>query len=101
MGVTFSVNWVKDNRFNNQRKTERLIVDALGEYPLLAFAYNADNLTVNAGPHRKAGAGGGGDARWHMTVRRRNDDAWHIILNDTCNRVIGLETRPRMTGGFE
>ena len=100
MGVTFAANWVKDPRFNNERKTERLIVDALGDYPLLAFAYNRDNLTVNAGPHRKAGVGGGGDARWHMTVRRRNEGAWHIILDDQCRRVINLETRPRMTGVF-
>jgi hypothetical protein len=59
-------------------------------------------LPVNAGPHRKAGrgGGGGGDARWHISVRKRGGSGWHILLNNSCSSVIGIEKRERVTGGF-
>jgi hypothetical protein len=95
----WSQGWQKDNRFS-KNATEKLIVQATGKDTQLRQAYDNDDLLVNAGPHRKAGAGGGGDARWHISVRKRGGSGWHILLNQNCSSVIGIEKRERVTGGF-
>lgn len=98
--ANWSQGWVKDSRFSNKKKTEKLIEQAMAKDTAMRKAYTNSDLLVNAGPHRKAGAGGGGDARMHITVRVRNGSGWHIILDDNASRVMKVEKRERVTGTF-
>jgi hypothetical protein len=33
-------------------------------------------------------------------VHRRGGSGWHILLNQSCSAVVGIEKRERVTGGF-
>ena len=94
--ANWSVGWMKDSRFT-QRCTEKLIKAARSMDLALQLAFNNKNLLVNAGPHRKAGPHGGGDARWHITVRIRGKTAWHIILNKNASAVVKIEKRSKVS----
>ena len=95
----WSPGWQKDPRWS-KNATEALIRLACKSDSQLALSYQARELKVNAGPHRKAGEGGGGDARLHISVRRLGGSGWHLILNKTATAVVKVEKRERVAGGF-
>ncbi len=50
---------------------------------------------MNAGPHTKAGPGGGGDACLDITVRLRGEGGWHIILKEVRGKLKFDKTEKR------
>ncbi|WP_031521027.1 hypothetical protein [Siccibacter colletis] len=91
----WATNWQKDPRFS-KNYTARLIEKACALDALLDNAYRNGTLKVIAGPHRKAGPGGGGDARWHMTLEPANKaNCWHIILDNSVTRPVEVCKRTR------
>ncbi len=58
-------------------------------------AFREGDLIVNAGPHTKAGPGGGGDARLHITVRVRGEGGRHIILKEVRGKLKFDKTEKR------
>jgi hypothetical protein len=82
----WATNWQKDPRYSKNH-TVRLIEKACNMNYQLDNAYRSGTLKVIAGPHRKAGPHGGGDARWHMTLQpKATSSCWHIILDNCVSR---------------
>jgi hypothetical protein len=98
--ATWATNWQKDKRFSKSY-TGRLIEKACGLDTQLNNVYCSGTLKVIAGPHRKAGPGGGGDARWHMTLQPSNaSSCWHIILDNSVTRPIEVCKREKLGHSF-
>ena len=92
--------WQKDARFS-RNYTHRLIEKACRLDTQLEIAYRNGTLLVAAGPHRKAGPGEGGDARWHMTIHSKaGANAWHVLLDNSVSRVIGINKRMKLGHSF-
>ncbi len=48
-----------------------------------------------------AGPGGGGDARWHMTLQpSTGSDCWHVILDSSVTRTVDINKRERLGHRF-
>ncbi|WP_047608217.1 hypothetical protein [Rahnella aquatilis] len=96
MSVSFAnwaTNWQKDDRFS-KNYTARLIEKACRLDFQLNNAYCKGTLKVIAGPHRKSGPNGGGDARWHMTLQpSASSSCWHIILDSSVTRPVKINKR--------
>lgn len=92
--LEWSAGWQKDDRFS-KNATAKLIEQAMKKDRQMMDAFSEGNLVVNAGPHRKAGPGGGGDARLHITVRIRGEGGWHVILDDSGSKFIKTEKRSK------
>ncbi|MFP1724337.1 hypothetical protein ACLECX_07965 [Lonsdalea quercina] len=96
----WATHWQKDPRFS-KNYTARLVEKACSLDSQLNNAYCAGTLKVIAGPHRKAGPGGGGDARWHMTLQpKANASCWHIILDNSVTRPVQVDKRERLGHSF-
>ncbi|MFP2241329.1 hypothetical protein ACLEX4_22840 [Pseudescherichia vulneris] len=91
--ANWATNWQKDDRFS-KNYTARLIEKACGLDSQLNNSYCSGTLKVIAGPHRKAGPGGGGDARWHMTLQpSASSSCWHVILDNSVTRPVEINKR--------
>jgi hypothetical protein len=98
--ANWATNWQKDQRFSKSY-TKRLIDKACALDTQLYNAYCSGNLKVIAGPHRKAGPGGGGDARWHMTLQpSAGSTCWHVILDNSVTRPVDINKRERLGHSF-
>ncbi|HAG7735747.1 hypothetical protein GP982_24190 [Escherichia coli] len=98
--ANWATNWQKDDRFS-RNATKKLIEKACEIDTQLYNAYISGTLVVTAGPHRKAGPNGGGDARWHMTIRPEpGSPSWHIILDDSITRPVSVSKREHLGHQF-
>ena len=98
--ANWTTNWQKDGRFS-KNYTSVLIEKACRLDSQLNNAYCSGTLKVIAGPHRKAGPGEGGDARWHMTLQpSANSSCWHIILDNSVTRPVKINKRELTGHGF-
>ncbi|CRG52296.1 Uncharacterised protein [Yersinia wautersii] len=98
--ANWAPNWQKDERFS-RNATRRLIEKACAMDTQLYNAYCSGTLTVIAGPHRKAGPNGGGDARWHMTLRPEpGSPCWHVILDKCVTRPVDINRREHLGHHF-
>ncbi|CAK9886300.1 MAG: hypothetical protein XXXJIFNMEKO3_02728 [Candidatus Erwinia impunctatus] len=98
--IQWATNWQKDPRFT-RNYTEKLIKKACSLDTQLCIAYRQGSIKVIAGPHRKAGQGGGGDARLHMTLQpAANASCWHVILDDSGTYPKKVEKRERLGHRF-
>ncbi|MEG4684795.1 MULTISPECIES: hypothetical protein [Enterobacteriaceae] len=98
--ANWATNWQKDQRFS-KNYTARLIEKACGLDTQLNNAYCSGTLKVIAGPHRKAGPNGGGDARWHMTLQpNTSSSCWHVILDNSVTRPVEINKREYLGHSF-
>ncbi|EOI3470569.1 hypothetical protein ACMSWU_003727 [Cronobacter turicensis] len=98
--ANWATNWQKDPRFS-RNYTERLIEKACNLDTQLNNAYCSGTLKVIAGPHRKAGPNGGGDARWHITLELpAGGTCWHLILDNCVMRPVEICKRQSLNHRF-
>lgn len=98
--ANWATNWQKDHRFS-KNYTAGLIEKACRMDYQLNNAYRCGTLKVIAGPHRKAGPNGGGDARWHMTLQPSSSSScWHVILDNSVTRPVKINKREHLGHSF-